>query len=123
MKSPDKFRWQEAMNLEMQSLYENDTFELVDLPKDRKVLGTRWVYTKKDGNTRFKARVVCKGYDQVYGQDYYYTYSPVIRAESVRLILALAALSNKILRQFDVVTAFLNSDIKEEIYVEIPKGF
>jgi hypothetical protein len=63
----EKARWKEAMGEEMQSFYKNETLELVQLPKGKKVIGCKWVYTKKDGSTeqddiRFKARLVAKGY-------------------------------------------------------------
>lgn len=72
---------------------------------------------------RYKARLVAKGYTQKYGINYNETFSPVVRYESIRMILALATARNLRLKQFDVRTAFLNGNLKEEIYMVQPEGY
>ncbi|TFY51065.1 hypothetical protein EVJ58_g10757 [Rhodofomes roseus] len=122
MKSPDKHKWHGAEKSEYDSLIENKTWILVPRPKNRKVIKNRWVYTiKHDG--RYKARVVAKGFTQVWGQDYHETFSPVARFESVRYLLAHAALEDWEIESMDVKTAFLNGDLDEEIYMEQPEGW
>ena len=122
MRSSEATLWKEAEKAEYDSLIENKTWILVPRPKDRKVVGNRWVYDiKHDG--RRKARLVALGYTQVWGQDYHETFSPVARFESIRYLLAHAALEDWEIESMDVKTAFLNGDLEEEIYMEQPEGW
>ncbi len=127
MKSIKNDKWQDAMKREMNSLHENDVWELVSLPSERKCVGSKWVFKEKlgpDGKTeRYKARLVAQGYSQQQGLDYDETFSPVVRPESVRLMIALASAKNMILHQMDVETAFLNGCLEEDIYMRQPEGF
>ncbi|CAM8967414.1 unnamed protein product [Rhodiola kirilowii] len=78
---------------------------------------------KVDGTVeKYKVRLVIKGYRQKEGLDYFDTFSPVTRITSIRMIIAIAALRNLEIHQMDVKTAFLNGDLKEEIYMEQPEG-
>ena len=126
MKSPNKEKWEDAMKDELKSLQKNDVWELVKLPNDRKTVGSKWVFKEKigaDGSIeRYKARLVAQGYSQQRGLDYDETFSPVVRTESVRALIALAAKNNRILHQLDVTTAFLNGTLDEEIYMKQPEG-
>ena len=85
--------WQEATDSEYKSLLENETWELVDLPENRKAIGCKWVFkVKYDKNgqiERFKGRLVAKGYSQQYNVDYREAFSPVVRFSSIRTLLAL----------------------------------
>ena len=125
--SSNKEKWQEAMEREMTSLFENDVWDLVDLPTGRKTIGSKWVFKEKlgpDGQTeRLKARLVAQGYTQRYGQDYDETFSPVVRPESIRTIIALAARDDLMLHQMDVTTAFLNGTLEEDVFMKQPEGF
>lgn len=77
---------------------------------------------KQDGSIeRRKARIVAKGYSQQYGVDYNQTFASVARMESVRLMLALAAELKMKIRQFDVVTAYLNGNLEENVFMEVPE--
>ena len=77
-----------------------------------------------DGTTeRYKARLVAQGFSQKRGLDYDETFSPVVRMESVRTMIALAAKNNLLLHQMDVTTAFLNGTLEEEVYMKQPEGF
>jgi hypothetical protein len=122
MKSALGDKWQEACQYEMEALAKNDTWELVDLPPGRKAVKSKWVFKRKL-DLRFRARVVAKGFTQIFGLDYDETFSPVARFESLRLILALAALEDWEIHQMDVKSAFLNGLLDEEIYMEQPEGF
>ena len=92
----------------MKSLRENEVWDLVELPKDRSPVGSKWVYKLKtgaDGSVeRYKARLVAQGFSQKFGTDYDETFCPVVRMQSLRTLIALARLN---LHQIDVTTAFL----------------
>jgi hypothetical protein len=90
-----------------------------------KILKNMWVFKVKknpEGGIRFKARLVVKGYSQTHGIDYHETFAPVIRYETVRALIAVAAAKELILIQFDVSTAFLNSNLEEEVFMHQPEG-
>ena len=116
-----------AMKEEMKSVQENDVWDLVELPKDRKAVGSKWVFkvkTASDGSIeRYKARLVAQGFSQKYGLDYDETFSPVVRPESIRTVIALAVKKGLKLHQMDVTTAFLNGELEEEVYMKQPEGF
>jgi Reverse transcriptase (RNA-dependent DNA polymerase)/Integrase core domain/gag-polypeptide of LTR copia-type/GAG-pre-integrase domain len=114
--------WQEACQYEMDALAKNETWVLVDLPPGRKAVKSKWVFKRKL-DLRFRARVVAKGFTQIFELDYNETFSPVARFESLRLLLALAALEDWEIHQMDVKSAFLNGLLDEEIYMEQPEGF
>ena len=122
MKSVDAKQWTDACQYEIDALHKNDTWELTDLPPGRKSIKSKWVFKlKADG--RYRARLVAKGFTQIPGIDYDETFSPVARFESLRLLLALAALEDWEIQQMDVKSAFLNGVLDEEIYMEQPQGF
>lgn len=125
--SPDKLIWQKAMEEELDSLKENTTWILVELPPDRKPISNRWVYRikhKANGDIdRYKARLVARGFSQRAGLNYNETFSPVARFDTIRSVLSVAANEQLKLAQFDVKTAFLNGIIEEEIYMSQPEGF
>ena len=122
-----KKEWEMSMKEEIASIEKNDTWELVELPKEKDAIGVKWIYKVKyhpDGRVqKHKARLVAKGYVQKYGIDYFETYSPVARIETVRLLLAIAAQMKWQVFQFDVKSAFLNGPLVEDVYVEQPPGF
>ena len=119
--------WEKAMKSEMNSLHENQVWDLVKLPKGRKAIGCKWIFkTKIDGEgnvERHKARLVAQGYTQKFGVDYDQTFSPVVSFESIRSIIAIAAKNGLKLHQMDVKTAFLNGELTEEIFLKQPEGF
>ena len=122
----DSPKWDEAMKREMHALEENDTFDIVTLPKDRKAIKGKWVYTikeDKDDNQTYKARFVAKGYSQIEGIDYHDTFSPTARMNSIRLISQISTQYDLELHQMDVKAAYLNAPIDCLIFVEQPEGF
>lgn len=125
--SSDADLWKNAMSEEMALLMGNKTWQLVKPPADAKVLQNRWVFRKKptlDGlSTRYKARLIVKGFSQRPGIDFEETFSPVAKYASIRAVLSLAAASGMHLVQFDIKTVFLNGDLEENIFMAQPKGF
>ena len=126
LQGPHSKKWQQAMNSEMESLRENGVYELVDRPVGKKVVKSKWVLRVKTNAKgeieKYKARVVAKGYSQVEGVDYDQTFSPTVRFESIRQMVALGASKGMHMHQMDVTTAFLYAPLKEEVYMEQPEG-
>ena len=114
-------KWVHAMQQELQALSANNTWLLVDLPTNKKPIGSKWVYKIKlhaDGSIeRYKARLVAKGYNQKYGIDYDETFSPVVKMATIRSILTLAVHHKWQIFQLDVNNAFLHGDLHKEIYI------
>ena len=127
MISVDAPFWKEVINSEVESILQNNTWELTDLPPGTTPIGCKWVFRKKlkpDGSIdKYKARLVAKGFTQKKGIDYFDTYSPVSRITTIRILIALASIHNLVVHQMDVKTTFLNGDLDEEIYMEQPEGF
>ena len=125
--SPDAEKWKQAMNLEMEAMQSNNVWSLVKQPADQKVVGSKWIFKRKldsDGSVcSYKARLVAKGFQQQEGINYDETFSPVVRFESVRTILALAATHELHVHQMDVSTAFLNGELDEDVFMTQPEGF
>lgn len=96
-------------------------------PKDKNVIGTKWVFRNKMNKqgevVRNKARLVCKGYSQQEGIDYEETYAPIARIKEIRMFLAYAMNKKFKVYQMDVKSAFLNGELEEGIYIEKPEGF
>ena len=129
MASKLRERWIASMEKEITALIKHDTWELVsldDVPSDRKIVKSRFVYTIKynrDGTIeRFKSRFVACGYSQIKHFDYTETFSATLRSTSFRLLCALASGRKLTLEHFDVTNAFTQSDIDAVIYVEAPPG-
>ncbi|UYV77760.1 hypothetical protein LAZ67_15002179 [Cordylochernes scorpioides] len=125
--SSDSERWKLAMDEEIDALNKNKTWTLERLADGHKPIGCKWVYkikTESDGTIqRFKARLVAKGYSQIKNVDYFDTFSPVVRYDSLRILLSHAASERMFLKQFDVKTAFLNGELEELVYLEQPEGY
>eukprot|EP00253_Pinus_taeda_P004894 PITA_04894 len=120
-------KWKAAMKDEMMALGKNDTWDLVELPKDMNTVGCKWVFKLKravnDTEDRYKARLVAKGFSQKADIDFHEIFSPAVKIVSVKIVLALVALLDLELQQLDVKTAFLHGDLDEEIYMEQLEGF
>jgi Reverse transcriptase (RNA-dependent DNA polymerase)/Integrase core domain/GAG-pre-integrase domain/gag-polypeptide of LTR copia-type/Chromo (CHRromatin Organisation MOdifier) domain len=127
MSHPDSYLWKIAINAELNSLTQQCVFIPSNLPKDRKAIGCRWVFTvKRDSNNiiiKHKARLVVQGFRQQEGIDYFDTFSPTVRIKSIKYLLAIAAQEDLNIKQLDFDTAFLNASLKEDIYIKIPEGY
>ncbi|GJU46603.1 copia protein, partial [Tanacetum coccineum] len=117
----------EEMQEELLQFKIQKVWTLVDLPYDKKAIGTKWVYrNKKDERgivVRNKARLVVQGYKQEEGINYDEVFAPVATIEAIRLFLAYASFMNFLVYQMDVKSAFLYDIIEEEVYVSQPPGF
>jgi hypothetical protein len=127
MASAERDQWQKAMKEEINSLSAHNVWTMMDKPDGFKVLKSKWVFKKKRDSTgkivRYKARFVAKGFAQQEGVDYQETFATVVASTTTRLLLALACYHNWEIEQVDFDTAFLNSPIDVELYIEAPKGF
>ncbi|CAI7877677.1 unnamed protein product [Closterium sp. NIES-53] len=116
------------MDKELKALEERNTWKIVpiDVAQNKTILTGKWVFrvkTKADGTIdKFKARWVVRGFDQEHGRDYTETFAPVSRHTSLRILIAVAAMKKKKLRQIDVANAFLYAPVDAEIFVELPHG-
>lgn len=126
MAGPNAAEWKAAMDVEIQNMIKMGVFRIVDIPKDKKCIGCRYVYTTKyddAGNlVKRKARLVAQGFSQKEGVDYLETYSGVARKESHRLIFAIAASEDLELFVIDFDTAFLNPNMDVVLYMRFPPG-
>jgi hypothetical protein len=111
--------WRPAMNAEFDALVKNNTWHLVPQKGVKNVIDCKWVYkikTKADNTLdRYKARLVAKGFKQRYGIDYEDTFSPVVKAATIRVILSLAVSGGWSLRQLDVQNVFLHGILEEDV--------
>lgn len=119
--------WVQAMRDELEQFDRNDVMTLVECPQGVFVIGMKWVFKNKTDESgtviKNKARLVAKGYNQQQGIDYEETFAPFARMEAIRIFLAYATYMNFKVYQMDVKSAFLNGNIKEDVYVQQPPGF
>ena len=115
------------MELEMNSIRANKTWDLVEIPKNRRALPRKWFYRLKETsdstNRNYKARSIVKGFRQEYGVDFDEICPRVVKVTTLRFMLGVVATENLELIQLDVKTTFLHGDLKDEIYMEQSKGF
>ncbi|KAL0387691.1 UNVERIFIED_CONTAM: Copia protein [Sesamum radiatum] len=127
MASSEAKQWKEAVKSEMDSTVSNGTWVLVDLPPGCTTIGCKWIFKKKlkpDGTIdKFKARLVAKSFKQKEEIDYCYTYSPIGRLTTIRVLIALASVYNFMIHQMHVKTSFLYGELEEKIYIDQLEGF
>ncbi|KAJ1518865.1 hypothetical protein ONE63_011517 [Megalurothrips usitatus] len=119
--------WKKSMREEMENMKKHEAWEIVPRPEKKNIIGSKWVYKiKKNENgdiVKYKSRLVGQGFSQVKGVDYKETYPPVLIKKSIKILLSIAVEKGFKTRHIDVLSAYLNSHIKEEVYMEQPKGF
>jgi len=128
MESKEKSEWKAAIGEEIINLERLKTWTVVDrVPDGRKPITSRlvlqWKLNADGGHDRYKARLVTHGFKQQPGIDFVRTYAPLVSISTVLLVLSFAAVRDYEIHQLDIVTAFLESRIKEEIYLQLPVGF
>ena len=129
--SEEKVMWLIAIQDELNSMKENAVWELIDRPKIKEngkrpnIIDSRWIFKKKiksDGTITYKARLVIRGFKDKNDYGIKETYAPVSRMPLIRAILSIINKENLEMCQMDVKTAFLNGELNEEVYMEIPEG-
>ena len=119
-------KWKAAAEEELKSLEKNNTWDITNLPTGKSIVSCKWLFSVKyhaNGSVeRYKARLVARGYTQSYGIDYEETFVPVAKLNTIRVLLSLATNCDWLLFQLDVKNVFLNGDLEEEVYMDIPLG-
>lgn len=109
------------MKEELRFIEKHKVWSLCDLPKERKAVNCKWVFkTKLDDDGQIyarKARFVARGFLQRFGEDYDSTFAPVVKHETIRALLVIAAQKKMHVRQLDVKSAYLNGELENEIYM------
>lgn len=121
---PEKEEWKKAIQLEKESLKENNTWKIVNSieAEGKKILSNKWIFkTKEDG--RKKARLIARGFEQTYGIDYEDTFSPVVNNSSLRILFALSAKEDYHIITFDIKTAFLYGKLDEAVFTHPLEGY
>ncbi|SOV09374.1 uncharacterized protein UDID_18568 [Ustilago sp. UG-2017a] len=126
MSGEDRKHWEEAMRKELDGLEAMGMWEIADLPKGANTVDTRWVLKiKTDANlvpTKFKARLVARGFTQREGIDYTEVFAPVAPIQSIRGVIAVTAVRDWEIDSIDVKQAYLNSTIHHDVYLKPPVG-
>ena len=116
-------RWKEAMETEYQALLKNNTWELVPPGDAHHIIRSKWVFRAKLKADKYKVRLVAKGFQQAPGLDFSETFSPMIKASTIRIIFTLVVSRNWDIQQIDINNAFLNGDLCEDVFMDQPAGF
>lgn len=126
LKCSDRRKWLIAIDEELCALIANGTWEYCERPYDKNIVTSKWVfrikYTHNNLIDRYKARLVARGFTQIFGVDYEETFAPTLRPESLRMLISFAAYFGLMIEQMDVPNAYLKGELEEEIYMEVPEG-
>ncbi|KAL0641511.1 hypothetical protein Bca4012_102648 [Brassica carinata] len=118
--------WRESVGAESNAMIKNDTWYESELPKGKRAVSSRWIFTIKylaNGQIdRKKTRLVARGFTQTYGEDYIDTFAPVAKLHTIRIVLSLAVNLEWGLWQMDVKNAFLQGELEDEVYMLPPPG-
>ncbi|CAI7873743.1 unnamed protein product [Closterium sp. NIES-53] len=121
LSGPNAEKWKQSVKEEYDSLLENETWELCELPLGKKAISSKLIFRHKygpDGElTRYKSRLVAKGFQQTKGKDFDEIFAPVGKGTTLRVMLGMAANRGWRIKQMDITTAFLNGIILEELYM------
>jgi hypothetical protein len=131
MNSPERDMWMAAIKKEKESMDKNEAFEFIKMKKEDvskiNIIKNRWLFKKKYDEKgelkKAKARWILCGYNMIEGVDYSETYAPVVRQKSLKLVLALATIYDLEVKHMDVVCAFLNAKVHDDVYTNVPQGW
>ena len=125
-KALENHKWKEGVLEQMKVLVGNQTWDIVELPEDKKIVSCKWIFTVKyNADSRIercKARLVAQGLTQTYGVDYEETFAPIAKLNSIRVLLSMAANLDWELHQSNIKNV-LNGKLEEEVYMQIPLEF
>jgi hypothetical protein len=130
LSGPERSEWLKAVHIELREIIKKGTLRAIDSSKVKRLgripLSLRWIFKLKTDVTgkpvRYKARLVVRGFEQLYGLDYFETFASGAKPMTWRLLLALAAYYDWEIEHIDIVSAFLNGDLDEDIYIEPIEG-
>jgi Reverse transcriptase (RNA-dependent DNA polymerase) len=127
MRMDDAQKWLDAVETELTQVEGFKTWDIVEAPPDANITKSRYVFRLKrnpEGQVvKHKARLVAKGFTQVYGLDYFDTFAPTVKHSTLRTLLSFAAQRDSAIHQADVKNAYLNADLKEDIYMALPPHY
>jgi hypothetical protein len=119
--------WEKAIQKELAQLNQMGTWRLVEKPCNAIPIANKWTFVRKRNKAgeiiKYKARLVAKGCTQRPGYDYVETFSPVVRMDTIRAILALVPIMGLKIHQLDIKGAYLNGILKEKVYMRQPEGY
>ncbi len=125
--SSDWPEWEKAIHAKLKQLAQFGTWKLIDCPSDAIPIPNKWVLWKKYNKlgelTKYKAHLMVKGYAQWPGFDFMDTFALVVRLETIRAVLAIVIAKNLKMQQMDVIGAYLNGYLKENVYMDQPNGY
>lgn len=125
---PDAAEWIASYKAEVRSLQERNTWTVRrwrDIPAGRRAIRCKLVFRKKmigDKNDKYKCRICAKGFSQVHGLDYFETWAPTVRDETIKACFTRAATLDLEIDQNDVSTAFLYPELREKIFMHMQEG-
>ncbi len=118
----DVHKWKKVVDEEYCTFMENETQDLIELPKGRKVIESKWVFHIKRKANKYQAKLVGKGFSQTKGLDFYEIFVPITKFLSIKTLLALTTILDLEVHQIDVKSEFLNGCMKD-IYMMQLKGY
>lgn len=122
MEGPESAEWAYGYNEELSSIEHFNTWKLTKCPKDTNINKSKVVLRTKQNKdglvVRHKCHIVLGGYNQIFGVDYHETFAPTLQHETLRILLVMGASRNSIIEQADVRNAYLQAELKEELYME-----
>ena len=120
-------KWHAAVQAELDQIERLGTWEIMEAPTDANVVLSKYVFRYKHDEhghiAKYKARLVAHSFTQKFGIDYFDMRVWIVRWETIRNLLAQAAAHESVIHQADVKNAYLNAEIKEDIYVELPPSY
>ena len=124
---PNSAQWKEAIHQEFLALDKNGTFNLTILPENSHSIGVKWVFKIKRNSDnsidKFKARLCAQGFTQIEGVDFNETFAPVVRANTTRIMAAIASVKKFQIYNYDIKSAYLYAKVEETIFMKLPQGF
>jgi len=121
-KNPDlQLKWRDAISKELKDMNHRNVWTIIPRDNSKRIIKLKWIFKRKSDG-RYRARLCAPGYLQIPGLDYHDIHAPVLHDVSLRILLIERILNYKCIRKLDIETAFLESNVESDIYIELPKG-